>query len=129
MPKSSTKSTKAAIAKEDPPSDIGALKEQITILSKRVDALETSVKSGGKVKPAKDKNAPKKPKNSYSFYNIEMGKKLMKDEPDLKLPDRSKKIGKMWGEMTEAQKKPYEALAAEDKKRYANEMSTYVKKD
>ena len=91
-------------------------------------------KKGKKVKAKKDPNAPKKAKNAYMFYsaekNAEVKTKLStkQDDGTLKAPKGSevaKEIGKMWKELTEAEKQPYQEMHEKAKEKYEAEMEAY----
>lgn len=85
-------------------------------------------------KPVKDPNAPKKAKNAFMFFsaekNAEVKKKLSTEQDDgtLKAPKGSevaKDIGKMWKELSEAEKLPYQEMHAKAKVKYEEEMKVY----
>lgn len=68
----------------------------------------------------KDKNAPKSAKTAYTYF-IES----KKDEfATLSFAERSQKASELWKLVTD--KSEFEAKAAEDKKRFAEEMKAYV---
>ena len=88
-------------------------------------------KKGKKVKAKKDPNAPKKAKNAYMFYsaekNAEVKTKLStkQDDGTLKAPkgaEVAKESGKMWKELTEAEKQPYQEMHEKAKEKYETEM-------
>ena len=81
-------------------------------------------------KPVKDPNAPKKAKNPFMFFsaekNAEVKKKLSTEQDDgtLKAPKGSevaKEIGKMWKELSEAEKLPYQEMYTKAKAKYEEE--------
>ncbi len=91
-------------------------------------------KKGKKVKAKKDPNKPKKAKNAYMFYsaekNAEVKTKLSTEQDDgtLKAPKGSevaKAVGKMWQDLSEAEKQPYVLMYTKDKERYEAEMEAY----
>lgn len=45
--------------------------------------------------------------------------------PDWNLVQLSQELGRMWQQMGEEERKPYEKMAAEDKMRYEAEMNDY----
>ena len=63
---------------------------------------ETSQTSTGvkrKRTEAKDPNAPKRPATAYIFFNTEMRPKVKEEHPEMGLAERSKLVGKMWGNL------------------------------
>lgn len=82
---------------------------------------------GGKekrVKKEKDPNAPKRASSSYLFFANDFRTK----NPQLSAKEQMSSAGAAWGKMSEADKKPYEELAAKDKRRYAQEIAAYGSK-
>ncbi|KAH9259166.1 hypothetical protein BASA81_002786 [Batrachochytrium salamandrivorans] len=112
--------------------------EEDVVVSKRVrkpSGLDLTSKPKKKVKveeevkkPAaatlvskkKDKNAPKSAKTAYTYF-IESKKE---EFAKFTFAERSQKASELWKLVTD--KSEFEAKAAEDKKRYAEEMKTYV---
>jgi len=68
-------------------------------------------------KAAKKAAAPKKAMSAYFFFSNASRAKIREEFPQLKITEVSKKIGEMWGKLTEEDKAPYEKQAAEDKER------------
>jgi len=63
------------------------------------------------------------------FFQKEQREKIKKDNPTLKtLPQLAKKMGEIWGLMTDEQKKRYQDQAAGDKIRYEEENKAYKEK-
>mmetsp|Transcript_20386 Transcript_20386/g.48210 ORF Transcript_20386/g.48210 Transcript_20386/m.48210 type:complete len:167 (+) Transcript_20386:75-575(+) len=77
-------------------------------------------------KKMKDANKPKRGKSAYLFYSQAIRDQVKRDNPDLNFSDLGKLIGKMWGELSAREKKPYQAMADADKQRYQAQMATYV---
>ena len=76
----------------------------------------------------KDKDAPKRPISAYFFYNQERREKLKKEKPNLDNKELIKAMSEEWNKLTDEEKKPYIIKAAEDKKRYVEEMKAYESK-
>jgi hypothetical protein len=84
-------------------------------------------------KKMKDPNKPKRGKSAYLFFCQEMRPKVKTTMPaDAKAPDVTARLGELWQELKGSTKasdkkkvKEYEAQAADDKKRYDDEMSGY----
>jgi len=63
------------------------------------------------------------------FFQKEKREQIKKDNPTLKtLPQVAKKMGEIWGNMTDDQKKPYNEMAGKDKVRYEQESKAYKEK-
>jgi hypothetical protein len=63
------------------------------------------------------------------YFQKEQRDQIKKDNPTLKtLPQVAKKMGELWGKMTDEQKKPYLELASKDKLRYEKEIKEYKEK-
>lgn len=77
-------------------------------------------------KKKKDKDAPKKAKSSYIFYCMDKRAELKNKDPSLSANQLTTKLGQMWKELSEKDKKKYEDLAKKDKERYSGEMSQYT---
>ena len=73
----------------------------------------------------KDPNAPKKARSSYIWYCADVRESVKAKNPEMKTPDLSREMGKMWKSLTAKQKKKYEKKAQEDRERYENEMKSY----
>ena len=84
------------------------------------------LKSNSKsIKKVKDKNAPKKNKSSYMFFQEDIRPKLKAKFPNDSLGQLSKRLGKLWGDLKEKDKKKYNKLAEKDKIRYEKELISY----
>lgn len=76
-------------------------------------------------KKLKDPEAPKRPKSSYLFFCAAKRDSVKKKNPDAKVTEISKELGKMWRALNPKKKKKYEKKAATDKERYTREMKDY----
>ncbi len=90
-----------------------------------VESIEASIKSFQKKNVKKDPNAPKKAKTSYMYFCDDRRAALKADNPKASVGDMSKIFGAEWKELSDDDKKPYEAKAAADKSRYAQEKGAY----
>tara|TARA_B100001564_G_scaffold8548_1_gene7279 strand:+ start:10544 stop:11041 length:498 start_codon:yes stop_codon:yes gene_type:complete len=81
--------------------------------------------SSGSGKKIKDKNAPKKNKSSYMFFTDDIRPKLKKKFPNDSMGELSKRLGKLWKDLKDKDKKKYEKLALKDKERYQMEIKKY----
>ena len=78
---------------------------------------------GSKKKKEKDPNAPKRSKSSYLYFCEEVRAGLRQENPGLSLTELSRELGRRWGEVRDRTK--YEAMAREDRARYAGEKEEY----
>ncbi|MGA0164444.1 MAG: hypothetical protein ACO3LE_09440 [Bdellovibrionota bacterium] len=80
-----------------------------------------------KKSPKKDKTTPKRARSAYIFFcgenREEVTKKLVKDGKEKK--EVLAVLGKMWRELDDDEKKPYDKMAKKDKKRYETEMKNF----
>eukprot|EP00636_Phaeomonas_parva_P006006 CAMPEP_0118863380 /NCGR_PEP_ID=MMETSP1163-20130328/8271_1 /TAXON_ID=124430 /ORGANISM="Phaeomonas parva, Strain CCMP2877" /LENGTH=781 /DNA_ID=CAMNT_0006797381 /DNA_START=105 /DNA_END=2450 /DNA_ORIENTATION=+ len=84
--------------------------------------------TGGKKKRAKAKKDPDAPKkNLTAFFHFQAAKReqVKADNPEMKIADIGREMGRLWGAMTDAEKAPFQAKAEEDKARYKREMEEY----
>jgi hypothetical protein len=77
------------------------------------------------IKKIKDKNAPKRNKSSYMFFQEDIRPKLKAKFPDDTLGQLSKRLGKLWSDLKDRDKKKYDKLAEKDKLRYEKELNIY----
>jgi len=82
-----------------------------------------------KIKTLKDPNRPKRAKTAYLYFCNDkrpaiMDKMRAKNEK-INVGAIQKKLGKIWGKMTDAEKKVYMKQSDEDKERYKDEIEVY----
>jgi len=83
---------------------------------------------GRKRKQVKDPNAPKRSLSAFFWFcNDERGN-VKAAHPEYTVGDIAKDLGRQWGEVDEATKSKYEAMAEKDKARYERENNAYKKK-
>ena len=80
-----------------------------------------------KTKKAKDPNAPKRPMSAYFLFMNDMRSSVREKNPDFGIGDIAKAMGKMWGEISPAEKAKYEKLAAEARKKWETDVAEYNK--
>ncbi|KAG0044817.1 hypothetical protein BGZ83_009913 [Gryganskiella cystojenkinii] len=73
----------------------------------------------------KDKNCPKRPRNSYIFFTLMKRDDIKKKHPEFKPTEITKMLGEEWQKLSEAEKESYGTMAENDKKRYQSEMESY----
>jgi len=78
-----------------------------------------------KVKRKKDPNAPKRGLSAYMFFANAQRDKVREENPGIKFGEVGKLLGEKWKELTDKEKKPYEAQAAADKERYEAAKARY----
>jgi len=83
---------------------------------------------GGKTKGGrrkKDPNAPKRALSAFFWFCNDERPAIRAANPSYAVGDVAKELGRMWGEVDEAGKKKYVAMAEKDKERYARDMAAY----
>lgn len=87
-------------------------------------ALHFKPTKNGKRK-RKDPNDPKGAKNAYIFFTMDesVRKEISDAHPGISRTEMTKLIGQKWGNLTDAQKQPYQEMSVKDKERYDREMS------
>ncbi|KAL7541682.1 hypothetical protein ACHAXR_011129 [Thalassiosira sp. AJA248-18] len=87
----------------------------------------SNVMSGGRKynKKQKDPNAPKRARGSYVFFTLDERPKIVKENPEMKFTETGHVMGERWRALTPEDKKKYEDLANNDKKRFNDEMAAY----
>lgn len=78
-----------------------------------------------KVKAMKDPNRPKRAKTSYMYFCAEKRNQLKENQPELKMVEVSKLLGKLWKDTPADARKKYEEMAEKDKARYQEDVEQY----
>jgi len=73
----------------------------------------------------KDPDAPKRAMSSFMFFANHRRAELRKANPEMKITEIGKELGKMWKELSDEERKPYQAQADEDKVRYIKAKESY----
>lgn len=76
-------------------------------------------------KKKKDPNAPKRGLSAYMFFANEQRENVREENPGISFGQVGKVLGERWKALNDKQRAPYEAKAAQDKKRYEDEKATY----
>ncbi|KAJ5601585.1 Non-histone chromosomal protein 6 [Penicillium lagena] len=85
--------------------------------------------TGGKVqRRKKDPNAPKRALSAYMFFANDNRDKVREENPGISFGQVGKSLGDRWKALTESERKPYDAKAATDRKRYEEEKKAYANK-
>jgi hypothetical protein len=107
---------------------VGTLMTHFKLPEKEVRALLQpllpSTSKFRKSRKQKKEGEPKKAICAYLFFTKEHRDSLRKENPDMSLPDLTKKMGAMWREC--ADKSKYEALSKQDKDRYKEEKQKFL---
>jgi len=77
-------------------------------------------------KKPKDPNAPKKSLSSFVLFSSSMRPKVVQKNPSLKFTEIGAELGKLWKQLPEPARKPYNTKAEKDKARYNLEMESYT---
>jgi hypothetical protein len=83
--------------------------------------LDTKIK----LKAKKDKNAPKRPANSYLFYRSSVMEKFKNKYPDLSNAERTAKIADKWNKLSDGKKQPFVEQFNEAKKQFEEDKKEY----
>jgi len=78
-----------------------------------------------KKRAKKDPNAPKRGLSAYMFFANDNRDKVREENPGITFGQVGKSLGDKWKALTESERKPYDAKAAADKKRYEEEKAKY----
>jgi hypothetical protein len=76
-------------------------------------------------KKKKDPNAPKRGLSAYMFFANEQRENVREENPGITFGQVGKVLGERWKALNDKQRAPYEAKAAQDKKRYEDEKASY----
>jgi hypothetical protein len=89
-----------------------------TATTKKAPARAVAKKPAAAKKAKKAADHIKRPLTGYMFFAQAKRAGVVKAHPGITVPDQGRALGKLWKKATEAEKKPYLAKAAADKKRY-----------
>lgn len=89
------------------------------------EVVEKFIGKPQKIKSLKDPSMPKRPKSAYILFCQEHRPKIKASQPNAKLPDIARALGKLWKEVSADEKKKHEKASSEDKQRYLEEMEKY----
>jgi len=76
-------------------------------------------------KPKKDPERPKGALSAYMCFSKNIRPAILEANPGAGVTVVAKLIGEKWGTLSEEDKLPFKAMAAQDKKRYEEEMAKY----
>jgi hypothetical protein len=101
------------------------VKDEISKNSTKTAKSSAKAEKGEK-KTKKDKNAPKGAKNAYILFCADNRDQVKEENPEMGAKEIISELARLWKEADEDVKAEYQEKAAEDKKRYEEEMSDYV---
>merc|ERR1711964_20897 len=61
-------------------------------------------------KKPKDKNAPKRPTTAFFIFANEIRPEIREENPEASIGEIGKKLGQLWGDLSESQKESYKAI-------------------
>jgi len=73
----------------------------------------------------KDPNAPKRALSAFFCFSQTKRSEVNQAHPEWKVGQVAQELGRQWKDLTDVQKKEYEAMASRDKSRYEAEMLSY----
>jgi len=93
---------------------------------KPAEKKEKKSKKADKPKRAKkDKDAPKRGRSAYIFFCEDKRSEVKTHNPELGFGEVARELAELWKQLTDDDKKPYNAKADRDKKRYEKEKAAY----
>ena len=87
----------------------------------------SSAKVTRAAKKEKDPNAPKRPQSSYFLFAHDKRAEIKAKMPDAKVTEIAKELGKLWKDVSDAERKKYEEMALKEKEKYQRELNKYNK--
>ena len=78
-----------------------------------------------KFKKTKDPLLPKRPNTSFIFFCNDHRSKIRENNPEFKMGDVMKELGKLWRQCPQEEKEKYNSMSQEAKQTYEDEMETY----
>ena len=79
-----------------------------------------------KIKKKRDPRIPKRPMTSFMFFCNEFRTQIWAANPEYKIGDVAKELGKRWKKLSEEEKEKYSKMNEDDKERYEEEYETYL---
>lgn len=94
--------------------------------AREMDDYEPDEVSTKKKKRKKDPNAPKRPQTAFFLFSGEHREEVKKELPEgTRVGDIAKRLGVMWSELDDDEKKEYQEKAEEAKADYEKAMEEY----
>lgn len=74
-------------------------------------------------KTKKDKTGPKRPRSAYLYFCQDVRSQVNDDNPEMNGKEVMKELGRLWKELSDKDKIPYNELSSKDKARYESEKA------
>jgi high mobility group protein B3 len=105
------------------------MNKSLSSINDKLDLVLNNASSNGgndqSSKKKRDPNRPKKNKNGYLFFCQDKRDSVKTQHPNLDGKELVRILSKMWNDMSDKEKVPYQQRADKDKKRYHQEMEKY----
>jgi len=62
---------------------------------------------------------------AFFFFSTDYREEIKNENPEWKMADVARELGRRWRELPDQEKAPYQEKADEDKTRYQDEMAVY----
>lgn len=69
---------------------------------------------------------PKKPMTAYFLFMKEKRSEIKESNPDMKVSEISKELGKLWAGLSDSEKEKFKNLAAEAKLQYEEDLKAFI---
>ena len=92
---------------------------------KRDSETQRDTERPAQKKPKRDPRKPKAPMSAYLYYCVDARPQTTVSHPQLDPTERTKLMGQLWKQMSDADKQLYEQRASVDKARHASEMAQF----
>jgi len=77
-------------------------------------------------KEAQKKAPPKRPLSQFIIFSNEIRPQIIKEKPDLKVPEVGKEIGKRWNKLSDAEKAKFKVKAEKLTEEYTKKYSAFT---
>ena len=102
-----------------------AVCDELNCMDKAQELFDKLLTQQPALKKLKDEGKPKRAKSGWLYFCGEKRSELMKQFPDKNMGEISKELGKLWQQLEESDKGPYEDQSEQDKQRYYSEKEDY----
>ena len=102
-----------------------AVCDELDCMDKAQELFDKLLTKQPTLKKLKDEGKPKRAKSGWLYFCGEKRSELMEQYPDKDMGEISKELGKLWQQLEESDKGPYEDQSEQDKQRYYSEKEDY----
>ena len=88
--------------------------------------IKTKMSSAKKSTKVKDVNRPKKASTAYILFSNEMRESVKSKNPTMKSNEIMTELGRLWKQISDADREKYQKMFELERTRYETEMSSYV---